>query len=489
MKRFIQGTAFFVLAAVLLLWPKSLFAQDAAVVLFLGIDYIEPGQEINLSPDGETADYIYDGNGNMTYDALRHIAMTYDINNLVSTVSRNDTLLSTYTYLADGTKYKVLDTAGNGRSYIGPFCMAIEKTGTGSSAQIKAYLESIDTDSGRILAIREQTGSGANILTNTAYTTAFFTKDHLGSVRAVTDARGNILERNAYYPFGLQNNQNLAFPTIPTSLSTLYPNSISSVTARQDLYNGKEIQTTAGTDYLDYGFRQYDPTIARWFNIDPKAEKYRQLTPYNYCNLYPIKTIDIEGRQSITPDDKNQKKISNNNKSITESDIDEELLIPSQPFFTYSKSKITLTVGEKKTFNIDFRRTTTRDYQKIEKRQETTEYQLNSFILASVGFSKQLNDSKTSIHYSLGISTKHSLYKLTRTENSNPIHSSLSFSVGVKLDNHLSTEKTFGIKPLGLIGAVVVTATLIKIPFNSRLFKEATTDFTTLRQMPTMVKK
>ena len=300
MKRFIQGTAFFVLAAVLLLWPKSLFAQDAAVEIFLGVDYIEPGQEINLSPDGEKADYIYDGNGNMTYDALRHIAMSYDINNLVSTVSRNDTLLSTYTYLADGTKYKVLDTAGNGRSYIGPFCMAIEKTGTGSSAQTIAYLESIDTDSGRILAIREQTGSGANILTNTAYTTAFFTKDHLGSVRAVIDAQGNILERNAYYPFGLQTSQNLAFPTIPTSLSTLYPNSISSVTARRDLYNGKEIQTTAGTDYLDYGFRQYDPVTARWMAVDPKGDNFMRITLYGYCEGYPINYID---RGGMEPDD------------------------------------------------------------------------------------------------------------------------------------------------------------------------------------------
>ena len=51
-------------------------------------------------------------------------------------------VLSTYTYLADGTKYKIIDAAGNGRSYIGPFCLAIEKSGSGSSAETKAYLES-----------------------------------------------------------------------------------------------------------------------------------------------------------------------------------------------------------------------------------------------------------------------------------------------------------------------------------------------------------
>ena len=242
-----------------------------------------------------TADYLYDGNGNMTYDALRHLALTYNLNNLVNTVSRNDTLLSTYTYLADGTKYKIIDAAGNGRSYIGPFCLAIEKSGSGSSAETKAYLESIEKDGGRILAIEEETGSGTNSQRSTSYTTLFFIRDHLGSIRAVTDAQGHILERNAYYPFGLQTNQNQAFPTITTSLATLYPNSISSLPARRDLYNGKEIQTAAGTDYLDYGFRQYDPTAARWFNIDPMAEKYYIASPFSYCINTPILLIDREG--------------------------------------------------------------------------------------------------------------------------------------------------------------------------------------------------
>ena len=118
-----------------------------------------------------------------------------------------------------------------------------------------------------------QFSSGTNSQRSTSYTTLFFIRDHLGSIRAVTDAQGHILERNAYYPFGLQTNQNLAFPTITTSLATLYPNYITSLPARRDLYNRKEIQTAAGTDYLDYGFRQYDPTAARWFNIVPMAEK------------------------------------------------------------------------------------------------------------------------------------------------------------------------------------------------------------------------
>ena len=110
-----------------------------------------------------------------------------------------------------------------------------------------------------------QFSSGTNSQRSTSYTTLFFIKDHLGSIRTVTDAQGHILESNTYYPFGLQTNQNLAFPTITTSLATLYPNYITSLPARRDLYNRKEIQTAAGTDYLDYGFRQYDPLLFTLF--------------------------------------------------------------------------------------------------------------------------------------------------------------------------------------------------------------------------------
>lgn len=242
-----------------------------------------------------TADYIYDGNGNMTFDALRHISMTYDLNNLVSTVSRDGSPLSTYTYLADGTKYKVKDCDGNGRYYIGPFCLGIEKTGTGSSAVTKAYLESIDAETGRILAIRQASGSGANITETTSYSTVFFVKDHLGSVRAIVDSQGNILERNAYYPFGLQMAMGKAYPSISSSLTILYPNILSSTQARRDLYNGKELQTVAGTDYIDYGFRQYDPVTARWMAVDPKAEKYLFVSPYVYCLDIPIVYADLRG--------------------------------------------------------------------------------------------------------------------------------------------------------------------------------------------------
>ena len=152
-----------------------------------------------------------------------------------------------------------------------------------------------DAESGRIMEVRQQSGGS----TTTSYTTLFLVKDHLGSVRAVTDSYGHVLERNSYYPFGLQTNQGESYPTLSGTLTTLYPNIISATSVKRDLYNGKEIQTVAGTDYLDYGFRQYDPVTARWMAVDPSSSKHKNDSPYVYCHNNSISFSDILGLDGV----------------------------------------------------------------------------------------------------------------------------------------------------------------------------------------------
>jgi RHS repeat-associated protein len=61
------------------------------------------------------------------------------------------------------------------------------------------------------------------------------------------------------------------------------------------MYNGKEFQPEFGLDWLDYGARFYDPALGRFMTQDRFAEKYMDLTPYQYAANNPINAIDVNG--------------------------------------------------------------------------------------------------------------------------------------------------------------------------------------------------
>ena len=52
----------------------------------------------------------------------------------------------------------------------------------------------------------------------------------------------------------------------------------------------------AGSPYLDFGARVYDPRTAAWLAPDPLSEKYYGISPYSYAGDCPISIIDPNGR-------------------------------------------------------------------------------------------------------------------------------------------------------------------------------------------------
>ncbi len=149
--------------------------------------------------------------------------------------------------------------------------------------------------------------TGDTLSYNITYDLLHIIKDHLGSQRVVLNNSGNIRERNDYYPFGLRTDQGRAYPTFSDRYTVKVPRLTQGAngtitqtgyraTAPYTLqYNGKELQLLANTTLIDYGARQYNPTLARWTAQDPMAEKYYGISPYAYCVGNPINSIDYQG--------------------------------------------------------------------------------------------------------------------------------------------------------------------------------------------------
>ena len=109
----------------------------------------------------------------------------------------------------------------------------------------------------------------------------YYQGDHLGSSAYLTDEAGAITQTLNYLPYGedwvdVHNN----------------PNYLS-----RYKYNGKEKDPESGLHY--YGARYYDSDISQWLSIDPMADKYPSLSPYNYCADNPVNIIDPDGREGI----------------------------------------------------------------------------------------------------------------------------------------------------------------------------------------------
>ena len=64
-------------------------------------------------------------------------------------------------------------------------------------------------------------------------------------------------------------------------------------------YNGKEKDQSGewGLTSYDYGFRIYNPAIAKFLSVDPLTDEYAHYSPYQFAGLNPIVAIDLDGAE------------------------------------------------------------------------------------------------------------------------------------------------------------------------------------------------
>jgi RHS repeat-associated protein len=138
--------------------------------------------------------------------------------------------------------------------------------------------------------LKEYTDNTELLASRTVGNKRYELKDHLDNVRAtVTDRRllagmPEVLSANNYYPFGMLQPQN-------SYMAGDY----------RFGFNGKEMDNeTSGTGNMyDYGFRIYNPRIAKFLSVDPLTKGYPMLTPYQFASNTPVWAIDIDGLEAF----------------------------------------------------------------------------------------------------------------------------------------------------------------------------------------------
>ena len=91
-----------------------------------------------------------------------------------------------------------------------------------------------------------------------------------------------VLKAQDYYPFGME------MPGRTYSVNDEY----------RFGFNGKEADKNGewgDLTHYDYGFRIYNPAVARFLSVDPLTASYPWYTPYQFAGNKPIMAIDLDG--------------------------------------------------------------------------------------------------------------------------------------------------------------------------------------------------
>lgn len=119
------------------------------------------------------------------------------------------------------------------------------------------------------------------------YTYEFDIEDHTGSPRVTFRANSNnqleIVRSQDYDPFG----------QILEGINYQNP---SDTLRRKYFFNGKEYLITFGLKMYDYGKRQYNPRLGRYYQIDPKASWMPSWSPYVFSFDNPLRYRDYDGQ-------------------------------------------------------------------------------------------------------------------------------------------------------------------------------------------------
>ena len=100
----------------------------------------------------------------------------------------------------------------------------------------------------------------------------------------VEHVKSSVVQMDDYYPFGMRYNSYARENSTPN---------------KTKLFQGQEHIDDLGLNWDSFKWRNHQPDIGRFFNVDPLAEKYVYNTPYAFSENHVTSHVELEGLEKI----------------------------------------------------------------------------------------------------------------------------------------------------------------------------------------------
>ena len=281
--------------------------------------YFDPTAKNTLQPGESPYQYEYDAIGNLVRDHGDQVRIAWNTYGKVSSVTHDNGDVTSYRYDGSGNRVeKRVTTAGktvmtyhvrdaNGQVMATYRHRLAPRGGSPSGPpgppggdpdgdpdapvdedydRVPVLIEQPILGSSRVGLYLGEVEAGKQTLGHRQYELS----NHLGNVLAVVTDNLEVVEgqmtakvvhASDYYPFGLD----------------MEGRRHTTETYRYG-FNGKE--KSEGREWgksmhYDYGFRIYNPTIAKFLSVDPLTKEYPWYTPYQFAGNKPVRYIDLDG--------------------------------------------------------------------------------------------------------------------------------------------------------------------------------------------------